>query len=111
MTLDDLDLTVRAANFLYGLGIKDIESLLLQSAGTLRKQRNCGEKTIKEIRERLAFHGLALCGDILVQSAAGIALVKEIPELIKRLQNQVHSLKSDIKDLSDALEKIRLSQE
>lgn len=109
--LFDLELSIRTTNALNSVGVKDIDSLLLCTAGTLRKAKYFGEKSLREIRERLLFFGLCLSGDILVQSVAGIALVKEIPQHIEKLNDHIGQLQSDLRDVSLLLKRIRLFEE
>ena len=102
----DLELSVRAQNCLQQMGISNVSTLLKTTAGSLRHFRGFGEKTIKEIRERLAFHGLCLEGDILVQSASGIAMVHEIPKLLDNISVQSDDLMSKLKDINILIDRI-----
>lgn len=111
ITLEHLELSARSSMILENCGIKTIQDLQNITANTIRGQRLCGQKCINEIRERLAFYGLALAGDIVIQSKAGIELIKEIPELLIRLKAQVQDLQYQVKDVADILDRIRVSQE
>ena len=111
ITFEHLELSMRATNMLENCGINTVEGLQGITANTLRKQRHCGENTLKEIREKMSFYGLALAGDIVIQSKAGIELIREIPELLIKLKTQVKELQYQLKDIGDMIERIRISQE
>lgn len=111
LTLDDLELSVRSENVLRELGIGDIESLITLTPGALLSVRGCGKYVIQDIREKLAFHGLALTGDILVMSAGGLLLVKQLPDLIKDLRDKLNYIHGDLRHISEILDQIRIREE
>lgn len=51
MTIDDLGLGVRASNCLKDLGITEFSQLLKATDKDLLAHKNCGKKTLMEIRE------------------------------------------------------------
>lgn len=57
-----LDLDVRTYIFLQGEQITTMNSLLWKSEEELRKNKNCGRKTLRLIKEALQDKGLALRG-------------------------------------------------
>ena len=60
VTIDDLELTARPDNCLREEGITTIEQLLDTPEIDLLKLPNMGKKSIREIKEQLAQHGLFL---------------------------------------------------
>lgn len=73
--------------------------MLKESAGSLLKRPTCGKHTIKELREKLAFYGMALVGDIVVKSSAGVALTHDIPKLCEKVVQEVRSMNKVLKDI------------
>lgn len=59
-SVDELDLSVRAANCLQAANIKYIGDLVQKSEQEMLKTKNFGRKSLKEIRELLAEMGLSL---------------------------------------------------
>ncbi|MGL6199876.1 MAG: DNA-directed RNA polymerase subunit alpha C-terminal domain-containing protein [Lachnospiraceae bacterium] len=53
MTIDDLDLTVRAYNVLKRAGVETIESLDLMKDAELLEIKRFNEKCLKDVKERL----------------------------------------------------------
>ncbi|UJF24242.1 DNA-directed RNA polymerase subunit alpha [Suttonella sp. R2A3] len=62
--VDDLELTVRSANCLKAENINNIGDLVRRSEVELLKTPNLGKKSLNEIKEVLASHGLELGMDI-----------------------------------------------
>lgn len=62
--VDDLELTVRSANCLKAENINNIGDLVRRSEVELLKTPNLGKKSLNEIKEVLAAHGLELGMDI-----------------------------------------------
>lgn len=62
--VDDLELTVRSANCLKAENINNIGDLVRRSEMELLKTPNLGKKSLNEIKEVLASHGLELGMDI-----------------------------------------------
>lgn len=58
--LDELDLSVRAYNCLKNANINTVEELTSKSESQLRGLRNFGEKSLREIKEKIHTLGLAL---------------------------------------------------
>ncbi|MCL2670221.1 MAG: DNA-directed RNA polymerase subunit alpha [Syntrophaceae bacterium] len=56
--VDDLELSVRSANCLKNAGINLIGELVQKSEGEMLKTKNFGRKSLNEIKEILAEHGL-----------------------------------------------------
>ena len=59
----DLEMPVRATNLLETAGIITVGALVEQSAADLLELRNCGQTTLRDIRDALARKGLALRGE------------------------------------------------
>ena len=59
-SVDELELPVRPANCLRKIGVRTIGELVEIPEGELLKIRNFGEKSLEEIREKLAPFGLNL---------------------------------------------------
>lgn len=60
MTLDDLELSVRAKNCLVAENINTVRDLVVRNEDSLLEVRNFGETTLKEVSDKLANMGLRL---------------------------------------------------
>ena len=60
MSLAELELSVRATNCLESENISTVRDLVSRSEDELLEVRNFGETTLKEVRQKLAEHGLTL---------------------------------------------------
>ena len=60
MSVEDLDLTSRALNCLTREGINTVGDLVARSQADLLDIRNFGQKSIDEIKEKLAGMGMSL---------------------------------------------------
>jgi len=60
LTLEELGLSVRPYNCLKRAGINTVEELLAKSDSDITSVRNFGRKSLDEIKEKLAEHGLTL---------------------------------------------------
>ena len=60
MTIEELDLSVRAFNCLKRAGINTVEELVMRSEGDMMKVRNLGRKSLEEVVQKLAGLGLSL---------------------------------------------------
>lgn len=60
MTIEDLDLSVRAFNCLKRAGINTVGELLQNNHEEIMKVRNLGKKSLEELEEKLASLGLSL---------------------------------------------------
>lgn len=58
-----LGLSVRAENVIYALGVELVGELICKSASDVVRVKNCGRKTLAEIRSALATLGLHLAGE------------------------------------------------
>lgn len=97
--LETLQFSIRVENLLRHSNIKDMESLLKESAGSLSNKTSCGKKSIKEIREKLAFYGLTLTGDILIRSVDGVTLTHDIPRLCENIAIESRKMNEILKDI------------
>jgi MoxR-like ATPase len=59
-TLDKLELSVRATNCLESEGITTVRELVIRTDDELLEVRNFGETTLREVKAKLALHGLSL---------------------------------------------------
>ena len=59
-SIAQLDLSVRATNCLETGGITTVRQLVVRSDEELLGVRNFGETTLREVKAKLALHGLAL---------------------------------------------------
>ena len=59
-TFAELDLSVRATNCLESEGIERVRDLVLRTEDELLEVRNFGETTLREVKSKLALHGLSL---------------------------------------------------
>jgi DNA-directed RNA polymerase subunit alpha len=73
MPIEDLNLSVRAYNCLKRAGITKVGQILEMSEDDLLGVRNFGHKSLDELRERLAAHGLLEHSRLGEQGAAGEA--------------------------------------
>jgi DNA-directed RNA polymerase subunit alpha len=79
LSVNCLELSVRAVNCLNTAQIRVLGELVEKSEGEMLKYRNFGKKSLQEIKAKLADHGLAL----------GMTLKDEIREaLAQRLATQ-----------------------
>src|SRR5207249_520149 len=60
MSLAELNLSVRATNCLESEGITTVRDLVIRTDEELLEVRNFGETTLKEVKSKLAEHGLQL---------------------------------------------------
>ncbi|HPY94305.1 MAG TPA: DNA-directed RNA polymerase subunit alpha [Clostridia bacterium] len=60
MTIDELDLSVRAFNCLKRAGINTVAELVQKNQEDMMKVRNLGKKSLEEVEQKLALLGLAL---------------------------------------------------
>ena len=60
MTIDELDLSVRAFNCLKRAGINTVGELVQKSQEDMMKVRNLGKKSMEEVGQKLALLGLSL---------------------------------------------------
>lgn len=60
MSLAELELPVRATNCLESEGINTVRDLVIRTEEELLEVRNFGETTLKEVKAKLAEHGLSL---------------------------------------------------
>jgi len=60
MTIDELDLSVRAFNCLKRAGINTVGELVQKNQEDMMKVRNLGKKSLEEVEQKLALLGLAL---------------------------------------------------
>jgi DNA-directed RNA polymerase subunit alpha len=60
LTIDELDLSVRAFNCLKRAGINTVAELVQKNQKDMMKVRNLGKKSLEEVEQKLALLGLAL---------------------------------------------------
>ena len=60
MTIEELDLSVRAYNCLKRAGINSVSELVLKNQEDMMKVRNLGRKSLEEVEQKLAALGLGL---------------------------------------------------
>ena len=60
MTIEELEFTQRPLNCLKRAGINTVEELIKQSPEDMMKVRNCGKKSLDEVKEKLAELGLSM---------------------------------------------------
>ena len=60
MTIEELDLSVRAYNCLKRAGINTVEELTKMTEEDMMKVRNLGRKSLEEVQQKLAEVGLSL---------------------------------------------------
>ncbi len=60
MTIDELDLSVRAFNCLKRAGINTVAELVAKNQEDMMKVRNLGKKSLEEVEQKLGLLGLAL---------------------------------------------------
>ena len=58
--LAELELSVRATNCLESEGITTVRELVIRNDDELLEIRNFGESTLREVKAKLALHGLSL---------------------------------------------------
>ena len=82
--IEELELGVRSYNCLKRVGIETIGDLTSKSENELVAIPNFGRKSIEEVRETLAAHGLTLKGEELRSSHAAPALRQEARARLRR---------------------------
>ena len=60
MTIEDLDLSVRAYNCLKRAGINTVSELVQRNQEDMMKVRNLGKKSLEEVEQKLQALGLSL---------------------------------------------------
>ena len=60
MTIDELDLSVRAYNCLKRAGINTVAELVIKDQEDMMKVRNLGKKSLEEVEQKLGLIGLSL---------------------------------------------------
>lgn len=60
MSIDDLELSVRATNILQSEGINTVGELIIRTREELMAMRHCNETALQSIVDGLAAHGLSL---------------------------------------------------
>jgi DNA-directed RNA polymerase subunit alpha len=60
MTIEELDLSVRAYNCLKRAGINSVAELVLKNQDDMMKVRNLGRKSLEEVEQKLQGLGLSL---------------------------------------------------
>ena len=60
MTIEDLDLSVRAYNCLKRAGINTVAELVQRNQEDMMKVRNLGKKSLEEVEQKLQALGLGL---------------------------------------------------
>lgn len=60
MSVNEIELSVRAANCLNNANITTVGQLAMKSEGEMLKYRNFGKKSLNEIKDKLVQHGLSL---------------------------------------------------
>lgn len=60
MSVNEIELSVRAANCLNNANITTVGQLAMKTEGEMLKYRNFGKKSLNEIKEKLAHHNLSL---------------------------------------------------
>ena len=63
MTIEELDLSVRAFNCLKRANINTVEDLVSKTQDEMIKVRNLGRKSLEEVIQKLAMMGLSLASD------------------------------------------------
>ena len=60
MSVNEIELSVRAANCLNNANITSVGQLAMKSESEMLKYRNFGKKSLNEIKDKLTYLGLAL---------------------------------------------------
>ena len=60
MTIEELDLSVRAYNCLKRAGINSVAELVMKNQEDMMKVRNLGRKSLEEVEQKLSALGLGL---------------------------------------------------
>lgn len=93
--IERLDLTSRAYNVLHWYEIKTIGELAARQERELRKMRNCGPKTIRELRCFLKDRGL----DLMEPDPP--------PQSIKEMRAKISALEAKNRELQAELDRLR----
>jgi DNA-directed RNA polymerase subunit alpha len=84
MSVNEIELSVRAANCLNNANITTVGELATKSEGDMLKYRNFGKKSLNEIKEKLSDLGLSLGYkfDAEMLEAMAAAKKKNVPEVV-----------------------------
>ena len=69
-SVDELDFSLRSRRCLETAGVKTIGDLIAKTKDELLAVRNFGRTSLKEVRDKLAEHGLALRGELSMDDDA-----------------------------------------
>jgi hypothetical protein len=91
--------------------IEYLDELVLYSAEDLLQRPSVGRFTIREVRKVLATYGLALRGDMLLDSEAEKKLIQAMPETIREIINSLRDLERKIKHMTNALDQLHCNMQ
>lgn len=107
-SVDELELPVRAWWAFKDTGVHTIRQLLQVDPRLLLRQRNCGKKTLKAIREAVHEHGWRLADEMAAATDAIPSLqaerAAEIADAIKRAATAARVLGDALWRVGEALE-------
>ena len=106
--IDDLELTVRAANCLRSEGVQYIGDLVLKCETDLLKTPNLGRKSMNEIKSALSKQGLML-GMVLEEWPPSFLKYRELQKEARKLEDGAEEELSD--DMEDEADELTLEEE
>jgi hypothetical protein len=107
LNIEDLEFSIRTRNALKNAEILTIEQLCSLTITTLKTRiRGMGQKTIEEIRFKLAEHGLCLAHETVITSIHGLEFIKDLPMTLKHIKAQLEEMSSEIRSLTYRLDQI-----
>ena len=100
-----LEFSVRTENILREYDIKYVEQLTNISSRKLCEFRSLGKKSLEEIREKLANHGLCL-SDEVVDEDVKKTILHDLPKVLMGIKSQVEDAIRELRFFSFKLEDI-----
>lgn len=103
LEIDDIGFSNRTHNFFIDQKIISLNQLLNLSAGNLRRENGCTHSVLNDIRRKLAFHNLALFGDVLVINSSSLILSRDIPKMLESICQSVRDLNYVIRETQNRI--------
>jgi hypothetical protein len=103
--IDDLEFSVRTENVLKGADIFYIDQLLKVSLKDMLEWRNCGKKSIFEVREKLSKYGLALKGETANPEVLKV-IIADLPKFLRYVQEQVNEPMKELRYFSYKIDQL-----
>lgn len=94
--IEDVEFSFRTRNILKNVELNYLEDLCNYTSRTILGWRGVGKRTITEIRQKLAFYGLALNDEVLDIDMKRDILC-DLPKTLKEIKKQVDGLETELR--------------